>query len=234
MWFSTFLDYLGKRSTAALPNPHDRDFANGSASSTTLRLPFVGIQTADERLIRFDNAAKLVIGSTRRPAGLAEPSKHKPSRLLSDADLFSQLKARDTFTGRDQQVHGIDPLVQRNLRALENGVCANREIELAREAPIEPRLARGARTKGRYAVSRLAIGADRAIGPETTFEVGPRRLLIGKQREQLKCADGGFAHGLVIRHPERLHRTQRIGDLIGTADRRIHFKSLLFGIPLDD
>ena len=50
---------------------------------------------------------------------LAEPVKDEPRRFLGNANLFRQLQRRDTFPGRDKQVHGIKPLVQGGISSQE-------------------------------------------------------------------------------------------------------------------
>ena len=63
--------------------------------------------------------------------------EHEPCRLLGDADLLRQLQARDALAGGHEQVHRVEPLVQRNVAALEDRACTDREIELAGIAAIE-------------------------------------------------------------------------------------------------
>jgi hypothetical protein len=99
----------------------------------------------------------------------------------------------------DQEVHRVQPFMQRDFRALENSVRANREIEGASQAAVVTGLARGAYAQRGDVLSRLAIRAHRAIGPQAAFEILTRGFFVGEEFEELKCADGGFRHlgGLV-------------------------------------
>ena len=41
---------------------------------------------------------------------LAQAPQDEPRGFLSYADLFGQLKRRDALAGRNEQIHGIDPV----------------------------------------------------------------------------------------------------------------------------
>src|SRR5271166_2057831 len=69
------------------------------------------------------------------------PMKHEPCRLLRDADLLGKLHGTDALSRCNEQVHGIEPFVQRNVRPLENRACTDGEIQLAGIAAIEAALA---------------------------------------------------------------------------------------------
>src|SRR5208337_2252611 len=98
------------------------------------------------------------------------------------------LHRTDPLTCRDEQVHGIEPLVQGDVAALENGPGADREVKLALIAAVEASLA------GRDAILTGAGWASYAFGPEARFQVDSCCLLIGEHLEKLKCADGRTAH----------------------------------------
>jgi hypothetical protein len=122
-------------------------------------------------------------------ASLTKTVKHEPYRFLLNTDFFGDLHGRDALAGRDEQVHDIQPLMERDVRPLEDGSCTNREVKLAFVATMETSLA------WRDAVLTGAGWAGDALGPETAFEVDSRRFLIGKHLEQLEGADSRSAHG---------------------------------------
>ena len=133
-----------------------------------------------------DDALKF--GQVSAAAGFPEPLEHEPCRLLGDADLFGELHGGDALARRGQQVHRIDPLVQRDVAALEDGARPHREVLFALVAAVK------AASTRRDALAEPAHGAARAIGPKAFFEVDARRLGIGDQREQLEGGYGRFAH----------------------------------------
>ena len=79
----------------------------------------VGFQPANEAFIDFDRATQLVQSAVRTiaAASLAQATENEPRGFLSDADFFRELQPRDSLARGDQQVHGVEPLVQRNLAA---------------------------------------------------------------------------------------------------------------------
>jgi hypothetical protein len=68
----------------------------------------VAFFSADESFIPFD-------GATQRfhitAASLTQASQNEPRGFLSHADFLGQLHGGDALSGRDKQVHGVDPLV---------------------------------------------------------------------------------------------------------------------------
>ena len=135
---------------------------------------------ADVHFVNLDHAAKLrqIIA-----ARFTEPMQDEPGRLLRDAYLLGQLQAADALAGRHKQVHGIQPLVQRNMGALENRAGSHGEILLALVAAVVTILAH------RDALADPADRANDASGPEARFEVDTGRFLIGEHLEKLKGAD---------------------------------------------
>ena len=166
---------------------------NGSLANTAApqleALTFVlrGLFATNVAFVDFDRSGQFGRVIT---ASLAEPLQHEPSGLLSDADLRVKLDAADTLTGRDEQIHGIEPLVQRHLGPLENRACANGEIEQAGIASVEAALARP------DALRLAASWAGGPVRPAPRLEIRASALLIGEHLEQFKCADRGFAHAM--------------------------------------
>jgi hypothetical protein len=74
-------------------------------------------------------------------ACLAKPTKNKPRGVLRDADFLCQLHRRNALARRHNEIHRVNPILQRNVRPLENRPGANREIFLALVAAIEAILA---------------------------------------------------------------------------------------------
>ena len=132
--------------------------------------------------------AGMVIDAVHPTASLTQPMKHEPCRLLLYADFFGDLHGRDALAGRDEQVHGIQPLVEWDVRPFEDRASTDREIELALITAMKASLAR------RDAILTGTSWAGNAFRPETAFEVGSRRLFIWEHLEKLKCADSRTAH----------------------------------------
>ena len=148
----------------------------------------VALFSADETLVHFDDAAQLVKIITRA-ARLSQPLEHEPCRLLGNANLFTELQARDALAGGYEQVHRVEPFVQGDVAALEDRPCTDREIEGTGIAAVEANL-------GLFpdALPALTLRAERAIGPEAGFQIEPRRLRRGEHLEKLEGADCAFTH----------------------------------------
>jgi hypothetical protein len=187
------LNLHGDHFAAALAHGEDTGLADCAATSLEL-LAFVLVlfQPTEIGLVHFDNALKLCQFIA---AGLAETAKDKPSRLLRYADFLRQLHRGNALARRHKQIHRVNPLVQRNVRPLENRARAHREIFLALVAKVESRLA----LSGRHSLAKTAARTYRSFRPETALKVGSRRFHIGKHLEQLECGNGAFGHGLISR-----------------------------------
>lgn len=160
-------------------------FSRIPSSVKLLALVLVGFLTANIHLVDLDEAAQ---DGRIVPAGFAEPLKHEPRGLLRDPDLLRQLKAGNALPGRDQQIHGVEPLVQRDMAALEDGRGANGEVRLAGIAAVEAALARG------DPLGLVAGRADGAVRPPLTLHVDPRGFRVGEHLEKLERGDRGLAH----------------------------------------
>src|SRR5208282_1230386 len=204
----TALWHRGRESSAcaALPHSQNGSLAHGAAPSLELLvLVLVALLAADEALVQFHDALEL--RQFRPTASLSEPVEHKPCRLLSDANLLRQLQARDTLPCGYEQVHRVEPFVQRNVAPLEDRACADREIEGAGIAAIKANLGLLAN-----ALMALALRAERAVRPEPRFQVQSRRLRRRKHLEKLKDADCAFAHKNLLSALSDMHH---IPDLVG-------------------
>lgn len=180
------LDGQCNRAPAALSHPENSSLADCSAPSMEL-LVFVLITllAADVGLINFHDPSQLL---EFRAARLPKSTKDEPSGLLRNAYLFGELHRRDALTRGHNEVHRIDPLMQRNVRALEDRAGANGEILLALVAAVIAALA------GRDPIAETAVRAANAIRPEPSFEVDPRSFLIGKHLEKLEGRNGAAGH----------------------------------------
>lgn len=121
-------------------------------------------------------------------AGFAEPLKHEPRGFLRDPDLLRQLHRRDALAGRDEQIHGVEPLMQRDMAPLENGRRADGEVGLTGVAAVEPALARG------DPLGLVTGRADGAVRPPLALHVDPRGFRVGEHLEKLERGDRGLTH----------------------------------------
>jgi hypothetical protein len=128
---------------------------------------------------------------------------------LCDADLLGELKAADALPRRDQQIHGVNPLVQRDFGPLEDGAGANGEVGQASVAAVEAALA------GADALGLVASRTDYSVRPAPRLEIGAGALGVGEHLEQFEGANGGLGHGLV--HAQFLQSAS--GDFFDVAKR---------------
>jgi len=181
------LNGLGNRSASTFPHPHNGGFIQRPALVRCLGVRvLILLFPPDVRFVHFDDSAQHGEIVTAR---FAQPLQYKPRAFLRNADFLGQLQGRNTFARGDEQVHGVQPLMQRDMRPLEDRAGANREIQLTGVAAVEAVLT------GR---NPLAFGAGRAgrpFRPQSRFKVGSRRFLIGKHTEKLKGADRDLVHG---------------------------------------
>ena len=149
----------------------------------------VAFLAAYKRFIGFDGPAQLVdIG----PASFAQPVKHKPRRLLSNANFLRKLHRTNALASGHKQVHREYPLVQRDMGALKDGASSDGEINLASVTAAEAALA------DRDSLSVSAVGTQHAVRPQPSLKVETGRCLIGEQFKELKNAYGALAHRLNI------------------------------------
>lgn len=178
------INRLRNRSAAALAHTHDRDLADSAATGAEfLARVLVRFLTADIGFVNLNDAVK---DGRIVSARFAEPVQDEPSRLLRDAYFLRQLQGRNALARRDEQIHGVKPFVQGNVRPLENGSGADAERFLALETAIQT---------GRviaYALAKPANRAARAFRPEPPFEVDAGRLIVGEHLEKLERADCDF------------------------------------------
>lgn len=156
-----------------------------ASSVQLLRFVLVPLFPAHVGFVNLDDALQLrQVFSARLP----ETVQDEPGGLLRDANLFGELKAADALAGRDEQIHGVQPLVERDVRPLENRPGANGEVFGALVTAVVPALADG---------DPLTEPADRTAGtvrPQPPLQILAGRFLIREQVEQLEGGDSAFGH----------------------------------------
>lgn len=178
----------GDGATAALTKAEYSRLSDRTATSAELLRPVLVLFLAsEERFVDFDHALQLLQFAA---ASLAETVKHEPCGFLGDTNFFGYLHGRYAFAGRHKQVHRVNPLVQRDVRPLENRACTDGEIQLALVAAVE-----ALALAGGDVILTAARWADGAFRPQTAFEVHPRRGFVGEHLKELKGADRALAHG---------------------------------------
>src|SRR5579864_100358 len=177
------LDRHGDGATAALTHSEDGGLSHSAAPLLEpLAGVFRGLFAADVSFVHFDDSGEAL---EVRAASLAQPPEDEPRGLLRDADFLGELQAADALARRDEQVHGVEPLVQWNVAALHDRAGANSEVLRALVAAVVAVLAR------RDPVQTSADRATRTGGPQPRLKVDAGRLVVREHLEQLECADGG-------------------------------------------
>ena len=203
-------DGISDGPTAALPESDNGSLAHRTATGAEfLGLMFIGLFATEKGFVSFDDTLQLFKFSTAR---LTEPMKHEPCRFLLNADLFGDLHRTDSLTGGDEQIHGIEPLVERDVRPLEDGSRADGEIKLALIAAVKASLA------GRDAILTGASWARNTFRPKTTLKVDAGGFLVWEHLEKLERADGRTAHSCI--HPFSISSDARPSALRVMTERR--------------
>lgn len=186
--FSSTVNRSCFSASATLAHPDNGGLANRASSQIqTLMKMAVCFFPAQIYFVNFDDALEQfgVISTS-----LAKTLEYEPSRLLGDADLFGQLHRTDSLASRNKQIHSVNPLVKRHMRPFKDRPCADSKVQRASITAVKAVLS------GSNAVFPFALGADRASGPETRFEVLSSGFNVGIQVEELKGAYRGTAHGV--------------------------------------
>src|SRR3954465_1809905 len=165
------------------PAPAEAGFADRAGSSAPPpparpsprgRRPVNGAPSTAPRQSHRRNAAA---------AACAALSPRNQTAVLQDC-----WRGADPLPGRDEQIHRIDPFVQRNMRPLHDSAGANREVFLALTATVIAALA------GRDPVAQTADRAARAVRPEAAFQPQPTGFRVGNHPENLVRGNGALAH----------------------------------------
>jgi len=175
---------------AALPHTDNGSLADRAATGVQfLVLVLVGFLPADVGFVDFDDAGEL---AEILAARLAQPAEDEPRGLLRDANFLRQLHRRDALARGHNEIHRVNPLVQRNVRPLENSAGANREILFALVAAVEAAFAL------RDPLAETTDRAARTIRPEPAFKPDARRFRIRNHLKKLKGRNRALAHGLTL------------------------------------
>jgi hypothetical protein len=171
---------------AALTHPNNRRLADRAATGLQLLGPvLICLFSADKGFVDFDNASQFFEFRTAR---LAQSVKDEPRGFLRNADFLGELHGRNALARRHKQIHRINPLMQRNVRPLENRSGSNREVLLALIAAIKAALA------SRNPVAKTAHRAARSVRPKAAFKVNPRRLLVREHLKKLESGNCALGH----------------------------------------
>jgi hypothetical protein len=163
--------------TPMLTHPDHNDFAHRAASGIEFTLSvFISFLATNIRFVNLNHSAQ---GGQIISAGLAEPLQDKPSRLLGDANFLGKLNRGNALAGGNEEVHGINPLMEGNVRPLKDGVRADGKIFLAYVAAVKATFA------GSYALCVSTMRALDSLGPEAAFKVLAARFLVREHLEKL-------------------------------------------------
>src|ERR1700737_1962777 len=121
-------------------------------------------------------------------ARFAESVQQEPRGFLRHADFFGELHRADPLPRGHEQVHGVEPLVQRNVTALHHRAGADGEVLRARETAVVPSLPR------RDPLNALADRAGHANRPQAGLQIDPSGFRVREPLEELKSRNGALGH----------------------------------------
>ena len=180
-------DGISDGATAPLPESDNGCLANRSATGPEfLGFVFVGLFAAEKGFIGFDYALQF---GEFTAASLTQAVEHEPCRFLLDADFLGDLHGRDALAGGDEQIHRIQPLIERDMRPLEDSASADRKVKLAFVAAVKASLA------WRDAVLTGTGWAGDTFRPKAALKVDAGCFLVREHLEELESADSRSAHG---------------------------------------
>jgi hypothetical protein len=170
--------------SATLPHAEHGGFPDSAAPGLEfINLMFVNLLTAYVCFIDLDNTTE---HGQFVPARLPEAMQNEPRGFLSYPDLFGELQGGNPLPGGNEQIHSIQPFVQRDMRPLKNGARANREILSAFIAPIKAVFPCG------YILHPAAEWTFNSIGPQAGLQIFTGALLIREHLKKLERAHGDF------------------------------------------
>src|SRR5712692_7052361 len=137
---------------------------------------------ADGPLVRFGN---LVLAAARGRVAVAhrraDAARHEPARAIGDAEGLVQLARRGALLGRRIHAEAEQPLVERDMRPLENGPDPHRELLPAVAAVIPARTHR-VPAQRLHRIEPAAARTGRAVGPANVLQVNARLIRVGERR----------------------------------------------------
>src|SRR3954447_25112234 len=134
---------------------------------------------------------------------VAPPPASLPPGPEGGRSLQDCWRGADPLPRRDEKVHRVDPLVQRDMRPLHDGAGANREVFLALAAAVIAALAR------RDPIAQTANRAARAVRPEAVFQPQPTGFRVGNHLEKLVRGNGALAHAEPLDYAPIIARKSR-------------------------
>ena len=148
-----------------------------------------------ERLVSLDNLAS---AAERRSEDavlfghrLADAVRQKPSGLHRALQHALHLTGADALFARAHQVDDLQPQMQRQVRAFEDGPLAHGELAAALTALVQPPASRLAADPIDSLASRMTVRADRSIRPQDGLDVRERGVFIG----EAGLVENGACHG---------------------------------------
>src|SRR6185437_2395350 len=175
---------------ATFAHAEDGGFTDwATARAQFLALVLVIFLAAQVRFVRFDDARQHASAPITVAARFANALKHEPRTLLCDAEFLADLHRRNTLARRGNQVHRIEPLIERDMRALENRASTDSEVLLAREATEVADNRADLDT-----LNFVAVRARRRTLPTTRLKVRPRRHFVRKLLQEFIVGNRDF-HG---------------------------------------
>src|SRR5579863_3023086 len=185
-------DNSGDDVALALDRPDDDGLSSAArpaASVAALILMAVLREAANERLVNFNDTAKLfdVFGKSE-----ADFVAHEPSGFIgTEAHDTLHLQGRYAFLAGQHHMNDAEPVAERLVRVLENRLGQMREaIAVGGALFALPMMAGGERID-------LGVAAARAVdpfGPAPRDKVSPAMLFVREQR--LELSDGELLDGL--------------------------------------
>src|SRR5262249_6840166 len=151
--------------TAALNKRKDRVLVTPTARLLALLHSGLG---AKVRFVSLDDAAagthlRGVVGLPRLHR-FAQAMLHEPCSFVRHAKRAVELVSRESFLARCHQIRGQNPLVERDLGALEYGADRDRKRLAAAITLVETRARRFARHLADF-LGLAAVRAERSVGP---------------------------------------------------------------------
>lgn len=113
--------------------------------------------------------------------GVADAVEEFPGRFVGDGEAGLEVAGRGAGAGGDEEVDGLQPLMQGELGVLEDG--ADGDGELTEAGRAFPQTGAGGGRLEAADAGCGAVGADRTAGPAAGFEIRAGRVGIGEKRQ---------------------------------------------------
>ena len=191
-------DDLGVDLAASLKDAKD----HGLARAATILAP--ALLAADERLVGLDVARQRRL-AVHQSHVLPDLVPHAERRGVGDAQLALQFLRRDAMSRRGEQVHGVKPLLQRHMRAVEG--CSHHRVNVvATPSALIGRLLADAVVFPAFA----ALRAIKRVAVAHFHQVVKAGVVIREPLKKLEnrgCLGHLFLHLIGTAYPICLHRS---------------------------